>query len=126
MIFRSHHTQWLEQEYADLKTRHDRELTELRKSFQEQLKDVTVDRDRLRDELQRTRILLSPGLQGVALPHEQDDEPPPVATTPTGTPWQRVKARMWEEELARVREAKGESDGVSRQSGKDAPLGKPS
>ena len=117
--FKSAHTVWLE-----------REIEQLKKAHAQELSYVRTDNDKLRDELQRTRMLITPGLQGISLPHEEHDAPPEVSNVPTGTPWQRIKARMWDEELARVRKeaeaAKEKAHGVSGQNGKDASQREPS
>jgi len=118
-FFKSSHTLWLEKEVEFLKKTHAEELSR-----------VMVQNDKLRDELQRTRILLSPGLQAVTLPHENDDEtPPPVMEPLSGTPWQRLKAQMIREDDERWRKAQakqatlaqGETDGVQREGRVDAP-----
>ena len=126
-IFKSSHTLWLEREYAALIARHQQELAELRNSLQSQLNSAIVHGERLQEELQRTRVLLSPGLQGISLPHEEDHEtPPPVGETFTGTPWMRTQAREMAKEKARGRQieaarSKGANHGDAGQHRADAP-----
>jgi hypothetical protein len=108
--FRSHHTQWLETEYAALK----QEIVELRIFYQKQLDSAITRTERLQDELARTRIALTPSLQSVHLPHEaEDDAPPPAPTVAMGTPWDRIKARMIQEEDQRAARHTAALKGVS-------------
>ena len=81
-LFTSRHTKWLEREIEELKKTH----------AEERERDISQIQ-RLQDERQRTRILLTPGLQAVSLPHEHEDSPPPASEEPTGTPWMRVRAK---------------------------------
>ena len=122
-LFTSRHTKWLE-----------REIEELKKTHALEMERVITQNQRLQDELQRTRILLTPGLQAVSLPHEHDDSPPPVSAEPTGTPWMRVRAR----ELKRLDDewraqqeknaaaAKGDANGSIRSGSNSPSLGEPS
>jgi len=87
-LFTSRHTTWLESEYHGLK----QQIVDLKKMHAEEMACAIKERESLRDELQRTRLLISPGLQAVSLPHEQE-EPAPVVSGYAGTPWQRVLQR---------------------------------
>jgi hypothetical protein len=76
----------LKQQIADLKTSH----AEERKRDIEEIQS-------LRDELARTRLYLTPGIQGIST--KPDTSGPPVpGDTPTGGAWQRVLARYRQED----------------------------
>lgn len=79
---------------AELKTAHARELNR-----------VIEENQKLRDDADRLRLLLTPALQNVELPKERTAPPSPVEETITGTPWQRVlkKAIVDQERAAKVR-----------------------
>src|SRR5262245_53596178 len=102
---------WLEKELLRVQERYENELNIVRSSFQKQLDDAITVNQNLRDELQRTRILLSPGLQAVHLPQEHDESTPPkdLFEIPTGTSWQRTLARETKEEWERGRKATAEA-----------------
>lgn len=104
--FVSRHTRWLEKEVERLHA----EIAEIKKAHAEELTHANVSTDRLRDELQRTRILLSPGLANVALPHEYDSQLPDenlnVFEIPTGTPWMRLQALYRKEQAAEAAKEK--------------------
>jgi hypothetical protein len=125
-FFVSRHTLWLEGQVRELK----QQVLDLQKVHAEELSRVITHNERLQDELARTRIVLTPDLQRVHLPHEHEDEtPPPAPKTPVGTPWQRVQAREIEEEdkrWAAKQAAKGVTHGVPGEGRLDAPLSGPS
>jgi hypothetical protein len=128
-IFRSHHTQYLENL-----------IEEMKKSHADQMKYVIEDNQRLRAELERTRLLLTPALKEVDRYEGPDNSPPPSLVFDIekhGTPWQRVQAREARlqreadaEEERKRKEAvaasgvnlKGDNDGNVRQQGESAPL----
>jgi len=91
----------LENEIAYLRN----EIAEMKKAHTEELNRVRTYSDRLSDELQRTRILLSPGLSAVSLPHEHEDSSTMEEVKFHGTPWMRVQKQMEEEDEKRWREA---------------------
>jgi len=96
--FVSRHTRWLEKEVERLHA----EIAEREKTHAEEMSRAITSNDRLRDELQRTRILLTPGIANVALPHEYDAQTPDeslnVFEVPTGTPWMRLQAKYAKEQ----------------------------
>lgn len=104
-IFVSRHTKWLEDELTDLKLRHAAELAAVRSSFQKQLEDAITHNQRLRDELERTRMFLQPGIAHTELPHEQENESTPTAKEdfklPAGTRWASVLEAEIEKERKR-------------------------
>lgn len=108
--FTSRHTQFLELQLRDTIIRYERELneqrilhgreidslarvyTELKNAHAQQVSYVIQENAKLRDDLDRTRLFLTPALQSVQL-RQDDSQPPPPSEVPTGTPWQRVLAR---------------------------------
>jgi hypothetical protein len=68
-----------------------RERAELKKAHAVELNRVIEENQKLRDDIDRTRLLLNPALQSVELPKERT-EPPKPENVPTGTPWQRIQA----------------------------------
>jgi hypothetical protein len=97
-IFRSHHTEWLESQFEELK-----------KTHADQLSRAIQENKELRDELARTRLYLSPGVASVQL--GPDNSPPPPSSLGAeyvGTPWQRLQAKELAKELA----SKGESNAI--------------
>jgi hypothetical protein len=89
MRFASRHTLWLEKELEKQEQRHSEEIARLENSHAEQLKYAIEENERLREELTRTRYLLTPALQNVSL--KPDDAPPPaLSDEDVGTPWQRI------------------------------------
>jgi hypothetical protein len=85
--FVGRHTLWLERELEDLKKRH-----------LEEMNRVITDNKSLREELERTRILLTPAIQNIR-PGVQPEEPAPQALGKefVGTPWMRIQARILRE-----------------------------
>lgn len=80
--------------------------------------------EKLRDDIDRLRLFLTPGLQRVDLhpdttPASADPKMDPVVS---GTPWQRVKARELAEDDARWREREARKK-RDRESGKTEPQG---
>ncbi len=111
-FFTSRHTLFLERELTDIKARHDKELVRYREENQS-----------LRDELERTRMLLSPALQSVTLHPEPEPRRDPNAPPEFGgSPFQRMQARAaWEiAQRLKMDEAQRKRD---LESGKIAPEG---
>ena len=73
-----------------------RTIADLKKAHGEELSRAIQEIAKLRDDLDRTRLALTPALQSVSL-RPDDSAPPSPSEIPTGTPWQRILAR----ELAR-------------------------
>jgi hypothetical protein len=89
--FVDRHTKFLETELADIHARHTAEIQRYRE-----------ENKSLRDDIDRLRLFLHPGLAAVTLPHEQEKETPfEKSAVPSGTPWQKVMAR--EIEADRIR-----------------------
>lgn len=109
-----------------------RERTELKKAHAEELNRVIEENQKLRDDIDRIRLLLTPALQNVELPKERSASPPPMTPVFTGTPWQRVQQREMakQDAVAAAKHTKpaeaplgGESHGSSSERRVDAPLG---
>lgn len=108
-----------------------RERVELKTAHAAELNRVIEENQRLRDDMDRLRLLVTPALQNVELPKERTGPPPP-SDVPVGTPWQRFQQR----EVARQEEAwarkhakpvaaplEGDPNGISSERRVDAPLG---
>lgn len=159
-IFRSHHTEWLENEILEMAIRHQahtlwlqenhekeiarlealnldakvealRERSDLKKAHAQELSRVIEDNQKLHDDLDRTRLFLTPALQSVSLGTEADRSSPPTPeNVPTGTPWQRILNREMkkQEDEAKQRLTKpadapvGGSDGSNSEGRVEAPL----
>ena len=110
-----------------------RERTELKKAHAEELNRVIEENQKLRDDVERMRLVQIPALQQVELPRERTTQPPaPNPDTETGTSWQRIQRReiaaqekRWNEKHVKPATDKpeGESNGVSSEGRKDVPLG---
>jgi hypothetical protein len=140
MMFTSRHTLWLEKEIEDLKHRHEKEIEDLKKTHAEQVLHAIEENRSLRDELERTRIVLTPALQSAVLPKERDNlapPSPPKEMIPRGTPWQRVQAQYFadldaQDKLKSSRFVKpvdmpveGDKNGNVREGRVETPLGQP-
>jgi hypothetical protein len=102
-FFKSSHTLWLEQQVKDLKAEHAAQLAELKSAHLAELNRAISECDSLRDELARTRLYLTPGIQSIST--KPDTSGPPIPeNVPTGGAWQRVIAREMkaQEEQARI------------------------
>lgn len=159
-LFRNQRAEWLEQEISWMIQRHAtemlrldnqhekeiervqalhttleyeamRERVELKTAHATELNRVIEENQRLRDDMDRLRLLVTPALQNVELPKERTGPPPP-SDVPVGTPWQRFQQR----EVARQEEAwarkhakpvaaplEGDPNGISSERRVDAPLG---
>ena len=105
MAWKMPHTKWLEKQIAETEARHEREIARLEKSHAEQLKYAIEENERLREELTRTRYLLTPALQNVSL--APDNSPPPaLSDEEVGTPWQRILKRAVKAQQEQDRESK--------------------
>ena len=76
MRFASRHTIWLEQELVKQEQWHREELARIEKAHASELERAINISNELRDELTRTRYLLTPQLRDVSL--EPDNSPPPA------------------------------------------------
>lgn len=134
-LFKSSHTLWLETQVVELKAEHAKQIADLKKTHGEQLAYAIKQADKLRDDLDRTRLLLNPALQSVTLKHEQDSSPPPPPSEiEGGTPWMRFRAKaIAEQEVAAkpknyVKPAstpvEGENHGGNGEGRVETPLGK--
>lgn len=149
-FWKSSHVEWLEQTVAalkmqanadvrDLRADHEKEIARLEKAHGEHLRYVIEENQKLRDDLDRTRLLLNPALQSVELPRERTEPPKPTEESEIGTPWQRLQRRHAHEmmELDKAERAKtsvpilvpvapaveGENNGSVREGRVEAPLG---
>ena len=92
MRFASRHTIWLEKELEKQEQRHREEIARIEKAHSEEMLRAINISNELRDELTRTRYLLTPQLRDVSL--EPDNSPPPAPSEEnSGTPWQRILRR---------------------------------
>jgi len=112
-----------------------RERVELKKAHAEELNHVIEENQKLRDDMDRLRLLVTPALQNVELPKERSAPPPPRTDVFVGTPWQRIQAReMQKQDEAATRKhvrpadypLEGEPNGSSSEGRVDAPLGRES
>jgi hypothetical protein len=162
-FWKSSRVKWLENELVankllhsnqmrDLREAHDLEVARLQsvhesarelleKAHADHLRYVIEENQKLRDDLDRTRLLLNPALQSVELPKERTEPPKPTEESEIGTPWQRLQRRHAHEmmELDKAERAKksapilvpvapaveGEHDGSVREGRNEAPLGQP-
>jgi hypothetical protein len=160
-LFRNRRVEWFEDEFAWMIRRHTaeilrladqhekeiervqalhttleyeamRERVELKNAHAAELKRVIEENQKLRDDMDRLRLLVTPALQNVELPKERSAPQPPNEDTPVGTPWMRVRrqAIAEQEEAAKRRLVKpvaapleGDPNGVSSERRVDAPLG---
>lgn len=132
-LFLSRHTLWLEEECQRLREDHLRQVEDLKKSYASQLSYVIEENQKLKDDMDRLRLLLTPALQNVELPKERSTLPPaPDFETVTGTPWDRIRAREIAADEARWKKRhvkpvatapEGESNGVFSEGRNDASLG---
>jgi hypothetical protein len=104
MRFASRHTIWLEQELEKQEERHREEIARIEKAHASELERAINISNELRDELTRTRYLLTPALQNVSL--EPDNTPPPAPSDEGGTPWQRILKRAIKAQQDQDRESK--------------------
>jgi hypothetical protein len=115
-FFKSSHALWLEQQVAlERETnRLDREthalmINALKTSHaEERLRDIQEIQS-LRDELARTRLYLTPGIQNIST--KPDTSGPPIPeNTPTGGAWARVMRREMaaQEEAAKTEKSERE------------------
>jgi hypothetical protein len=101
---KSSHTLWLEQQIKDLKAEHAAQLADLKSSHVAELNRAISECDSLRDELARTRLYLTPGIQNIST--KPDTSGPPIPeNTPTGGAWQRVLARYRQEDQRKTEAA---------------------
>ena len=112
-FFKSSHTLWLEKQIADLKIEHAAQLAELKSSHVSELNRAISECDSLRDELARTRLYLTPGIQDIST--KPDTSGPPIPeNTPTGGAWARVmRSEMAaQEEAAKTEKSERERKAV--------------
>lgn len=117
-----------------------RERTELKSAHAAELNRVIEENQRLKDDLDRFRLLLTPALQTVELPKEREAReaaaPEPASEVFQGTPFQRLAKQVIaeQEKAAKTGSRKyvkpadaplpqGESHGVSSEGRIDASLG---
>ena len=101
-FFRSHHEEWLEEQFEKLKADHAQQITELKKAHAEILSHVIEENHVLRDEAQRIRLYLTPALQSVSVEPDKSAPPAPSQETYTGTPWQRILQKALREQEEKV------------------------
>lgn len=70
-----------------------RERVELKKAHADELNRAIEECQKLRDDNERLRLLVTPALQNVELPKERSAPQPPSKEVFTGTPWQRILQR---------------------------------
>ena len=107
-MFQKHTIALLQQIIKDQKTDFAERVAELKSAHAAELNRVIEERDRLRDDLDRTRLFLNPGLANVSTSRTPDTSGPPVPeNVPVGGAWSRVLAREMkaQEEAAKTEEA---------------------
>lgn len=93
-MFQKHRIALLEQIIKDQKADFAERLAELKTIHAAELNRVISECDRLRDDLDRTRLFLNPGLANVNTSRTPDTSGPPVPeNVPVGGAWSRVLAR---------------------------------
>lgn len=93
-MFQKHTIALLQQIIKDQKTDFAERVAELKSAHAAELNRVIEERDRLRDDLDRTRLFLNPGLANVNTSRTPDTSGPPVPeNVPVGGAWSRVLAR---------------------------------
>jgi len=70
-----------------------RERTELKKAHASELSRVITESEKLKDDMDRLRLLVTPALQNVELPKERTGPPSFDKEVISGTPWQRILHR---------------------------------
>lgn len=80
-------------------------LAAVNKAHAAELSRVIEENARLRDDLERVRLYLTPALQSVSLPKEERDATPPTPSGYAGTPWQRIIQREMESWNTRAKAA---------------------
>jgi hypothetical protein len=131
-IFRTHHTEWLEEQFEKLKAEHALRIAEMKSAHAEELNRVIEDNRKLGRDIERLRLYLTPALQNVELDPDRTPPPSPAQDVYAGTPWQRIQKREiakqdaeWtarHTKPATTEPAKGESDGSLREGRDAAPL----
>lgn len=108
-----------------------RERVELKKAHADELNHAIEECQKLRDDNERLRLLVTPALQNVELPKERSAPQPPSKEVFTGTPWQRILQReiAAQDRTAAAKFVKpadapleGESNGSTSERRVDAPL----
>ena len=106
-MFQKHRIALLEQIIRDQKADFAERIVELKTIHAAELNRVISECDRLRDDLDRTRLFLNPGLANVSTSRTPDTSGPPVPeNVPVGGAWSRVLAREMkaQEEAAKTEE----------------------
>ncbi len=101
-FFRSHHEEWLEEQFEKLKADHAQQITDLKNAHVVELNRAIEECARLREEAQRIRLYLTPALQNVQLEPDKSAPPAPSQETYTGTPWQRILQKALREQEEKV------------------------
>lgn len=107
-MFQKQHIALLQQIIKDERTAHAERIAELKTAHAAELNRVISECDRLRDDLDRTRLFLNPGLANVNTSRTPDTSGPPVPeNVPVGGAWARVLAREMkaQEDAAKTEEA---------------------
>ena len=78
-----------------------RRIEELKSAHAVEAERAITENQRLRDDVERMRILATPALQHVEVNPDRSAPPAPQQEVYRGTPWQRIQAR----ELAKQQEA---------------------
>jgi hypothetical protein len=93
-FFASRHVRWLEAEIADLKRRHETHVAELKSAHAEERDRAITEAARLRGEVDRLRLFLTPALYSIGQSGEVEEPSKGNGEVATlGTPWQRILAR---------------------------------
>lgn len=91
------------QRILELKEAHQREIAalngtiaEIKSAHAETVSRLVSEIERLRDDLDRTRLFLNPGLANVNTSRTQDTSGPPVPSNEPVSAYQRTLKREWE------------------------------
>jgi len=111
--------QLLKEQIADIRAAHQKELANLRADHSQTVSLLTKQIELLREDLNRTRLLLNPGL---AVDRTDTGPPPTIPPEEQGTAWERVRKRIidQQEEMAKAavaRQKQADAEAAAMQTG---------
>lgn len=106
MIFKSAYTKFLEAELVRVRAEHKEQLAELKSTHAEELACVKNVTEQLRDEVDRLRKYLFPGMLTAKETAVDNSQPsPPTTEDIGGTPFQRLARKVLEAEEKKAEDA---------------------
>lgn len=125
-MFQKHRIALLEQVIRDLRADFAERIAELKSTHAEQMKYAISECERLRDDLDRTRLFLNPGLANVSTSRTPDTSGPPVPeNVPVGGAWSRVLAREMKKQQDDAIAEEAERKRIAAEAPKVAAIGAP-